>query len=193
MHLVDKAKAFAKERHASQTRKYSGEPYAQHLRSVVQLLNGYRITAEPVLAAAWLHDTVEDTHTTMQEILKEFGSEVAELVYWMTDTEEGDQETRSRMIAWRLGRAPWEAKMLKLADIIDNCRNVSIHDGEVATAYMAEKRQVLTEMLRCEGDRLEKHPLFQAACLLTGAKGTHAVTEQGSVSADHAGAIEGPI
>ena len=62
---------------------------------------------------------------------------------------------------------------------------------------MAEKRQVLTEMLRCEGGRLEKHPLFQAACLLTGAKGTDVVPEQGSVSssstADHAGAIEGPI
>jgi (p)ppGpp synthase/HD superfamily hydrolase len=143
MHLVEKAKAFAKERHASQTRKYSVEPYAQHLRSVVQLLDGYGITAQPVLAAAWLHDTVEDTHTTMEEILNEFGSEVAELVYWMTDPEEGDQETRSRMIAWRLGRAPWEAKMLKLVDIIDNCRNASIHDGEVATAYMAEKRHVL--------------------------------------------------
>ena len=77
--------------------------------------------------------------------------------------------------------------MIKLADIIDNCRNVSIHDGEVAAAYNAEKRQVLVEMLRCEGSRLEKHPLFQAACLLTGAKRTTAVTAQGSVSAvDHA-------
>lgn len=57
MTLVDEAKAFAKERHANQARKYSGEPYSQHLRSVVQLLDGYRVTAEPVLAAAWLHDT----------------------------------------------------------------------------------------------------------------------------------------
>ena len=190
MNLIDKAKAFAKERHAGQTRKYSGEPYSQHLRSVVQLLDGYRVTAEPVLAAAWLHDTVEDTHTTMQDILTAFGPEVAELVYWMTDTEDGDHETRTRLIAWRLGRAPWEAKMIKLADIIDNCRNVSIHDGEVAATYMAEKRQVLTEMLRCEGDRLEKHPLFQAACLLTGANNTNVVTEQATVSATagHAGA-----
>jgi hypothetical protein len=67
--------------------------------------------------------------------------------------------------------------MIKLADIIDNCRNVSIHDGEIAATYMAEKRQVLTEMLRCEGVRLEKHPFFQAACLLTGAKNTNAVTD----------------
>ena len=89
----------------------------------------------------------------------------------MTDTEEGNHQTRTHMIAWRLGRAPWDAKMIKLADIIDNCRNVSIHDSEVAAAYKAEKRQVLVEMLRCEGSRLEKHPLFQAACLLTGAKG----------------------
>jgi (p)ppGpp synthase/HD superfamily hydrolase len=44
MNLIDKAKAFAKERHAGQTRKYSGEPYSQHLRSVVQLLDGYRVT-----------------------------------------------------------------------------------------------------------------------------------------------------
>ena len=94
MTLIDKAKAFAKERHAGQTRKYSGEPYSQHLRSVVQLLDGYGVTAEPVLAAAWLHDTVEDTPTTMQEILQEFRPEVAELVYWMTDTEEGDNHTR---------------------------------------------------------------------------------------------------
>ena len=84
--------------------------------------------------------------------------------------------------------------MIKLADIIDNCRNVSIHDGEVAAAYKAEKRQVLVEMLRCEGSTLEKHPLFQAACLLTGAKGTTVVTGQRAVSAaDHAGAPEGSV
>lgn len=183
MTLIDKAKAFAKERHANQTRKYSGEPYSQHLRSGVQLLDGYRITAEPVLAAAWLHDTIEDTPTTMQDILQEFGPEVAELVYWMTDAEEGDRETRTHIIAWRLGRAPWDAKMIKLADIIDNCRNISIHDAGVAAVYMAEKRQVLTEMLRC-GGRLEKHPLFKAACLLTGAMRTDAISAQASVSAN---------
>ena len=193
MDVIGKAKALAKERHAGQTRKYTGEPYTQHLRSVVHLLEGYRITAEPVLAAAWLHDTVEDTHTTTQEILQEFGPDVAELVYWMTDTEEGDDHTCMRMISWRLGRAPWDAKMIKLADIIDNCRNVTIHEPEFAVIYMAEKRQVLAEMLRCEGDRLEKHQLFRAASLLASAKDTTATVQRSAEdTADHAGVLEGP-
>ena len=68
------------------------------------------ITAPAVLAAAYL---VEDTEATLQDIDISFGEQIAELVYWLTDAEQGGRRIRKIMTAWRLGRAPSDAKMIK--------------------------------------------------------------------------------
>jgi (p)ppGpp synthase/HD superfamily hydrolase len=78
------ADAFASEAHAGQIRNYNGRPYIQHPRAVATLLReaGY---GEDVLAAALLHDVVEDTDTEARAIRERFGADVADLVDALTE------------------------------------------------------------------------------------------------------------
>jgi len=163
MDLVLHARDFAAEKHNAQKRKYSDEPYFVHLEAVAQLLRQHGVTDEAVLAAAYLHDTVEDTDATVQDIMRMFGDDVAQLVFWLTDAEKGNRKARMAMASWRLSRAPWDAKLIKLADIVDNTRNIAEHDPDFAPVFIGEKRDVLTQMALVEGDRLMNHPLYQLA------------------------------
>ena len=79
--LVERARAFAAHKHRDQVRKYSKLPYMVHLESVVRILQSFGIDDPPILAAAYLHDTVEDTDAAMEEVYQQFGEQVAELVY----------------------------------------------------------------------------------------------------------------
>ena len=163
MLLAQKAFAYATERHRGQRRKYTDEPYTVHLEAVAALLRDNGVYEPHIIAAAYLHDTVEDTDTTISDILRMFGEEVAELVYWLTDAEVGNRKARMAMASWRLGRAPMEAKLIKLADIIDNTRHIAEQDKDFAPVFMSEKRDVLAKMVRVEGDKITNHPLFQQA------------------------------
>lgn len=161
--VVLKAREFAAHKHRKQVRKYSGEPYVVHLDSVADILRSYDIEAPEVLAAAYLHDTVEDTDATMPEIFETFGEEVAELVYWLTDAEQGKRKMRKLMSAWRLGRAPFRAKLVKLADIIDNTEDICRNDRHFAPVYLREVRKILEMMARAEGERLTGLAIFKDA------------------------------
>ena len=136
---VQKAKAFAAEKHAHQVRKYVHVPYTTHLDNVVAILKRHGINEPVILAAAYLHDTVEKTDTSVGEIIDVFGTDVARLVYWLTDDDRGNHKVRKLMSAWRLSRAPWEAKLIKLADLIDNTRIVVEHGAEAAPEYILDK------------------------------------------------------
>ena len=83
--FIAKAKEFAREAHSGQVRKYTGLPYTTHTEEVAQIVDNYNGSKE-MIAAALLHDTVEDTSVTIQDIEKEFGSGTAMLVKWLTDT-----------------------------------------------------------------------------------------------------------
>lgn len=160
--LVQRARAFAALKHGDQRRKYSGEPYVVHLDAVVDVLRSHGIDTAAVLAAAYLHDTVEDTDTTIGEIVEHFG-EGGELVYWLTDAEKGKRKMRKLMSAWRLGRAPWEAKLIKLADLIDNTDDICRKDRHFAPIYLGEKLKILEMMERADGEALTRLPLYRAA------------------------------
>lgn len=161
--LVDRAREFAASAHASQKRKHSDAPYIKHLESVVAILQAHGVTAEHVLAAAYLHDTVEDTATDLQDLLDAFGETVAELVYWLTDAERGNRRIRKTMSAWRLGGAPFEAKLIKLADLVDNSGDICRHDPNFAPVYLREKAKILDMMERAEGERLTSLALYGEA------------------------------
>lgn len=165
--MVDMARAFAAEKHRTQTRKYSGQPYTVHLDAVVEVLRSFDVISAEILAAAHLHDTVEDTDTTIQEIYDSFGNEVAEFVYWLTDAEQGKRKIRKIMSAWRLGRAPMDAKLIKMADLLDNTRDICRNDRHFAPVYLREARQILDSMVQAEGERLTRLPIFQEVDKLT--------------------------
>lgn len=85
--LIKQAKEFAKLKHIDQLDD-SGLPYIVHLEQVVNIL-GQVTSKDSIIVAAWLHDTLEDTKTTLYELKERFGQEVALLVYELTH--EGDK------------------------------------------------------------------------------------------------------
>lgn len=82
--VVDRARAFARVAHAEQTRKYTGEPYVVHTDEVAAIVVAHGGTPE-MIAAAHLHDVLEDTPTTFDTLVSEFGHDVADLVAALSD------------------------------------------------------------------------------------------------------------
>jgi len=152
MNLEEKAKRFATERHEAigQVRKYTGEPYINHPASVVEIVRGVPHT-DAMIAAAWLHDTVEDTKTTLTEIEEHFGVEIAMFVEMLTDVskpEDGNRKARKEIDRAHTALAMPPAKTIKLADLIDNLSSIIERDPEFAQVYLREKSallEVLTE------------------------------------------------
>ena len=151
MHImVQRAIWFATQAHAGQTRKYTGEPYVNHPVEVMQLVS--TVTDDPeILAAAVLHDVVEDTPATIMNIKIGFNRRVAELVDDLTDVskpEDGNRATRKELDRQHTAKASPDAKTIKLADLISNSRSIMKDDPNFAKVYMKEKAallEVLTE------------------------------------------------
>lgn len=142
--LEDRARRYATKAHAEagQRRKYTDEPYIVHPAAVVELVRSVSHT-EAMLAAAWLHDTVEDTPGTLSDIRNHFGDEVATLVEMLTDHHLPETENRTaRKIAHfrHTAQASAAAQTIKLADIIDNTRSIIQFDARFARVYLVEKR-----------------------------------------------------
>ena len=147
------AKKFATERHTGQVRKYTGEPYICHPAAVVEIVRGMTHTPE-MIAAAWLHDTVEDTETTLGEIKEYFGDQVSVLVEMLTDVSEpgdGNRATRKALDREHTAKASPDAKTIKLADLIHNTKSIVEFDPDFAKIYLAEK-ELLLKVLK-EGDK----------------------------------------
>jgi (p)ppGpp synthase/HD superfamily hydrolase len=153
--LETRALAFAKAAHESidQRRKYTNEPYIVHPMAVAELVGSVAHTQE-MIAAAYLHDVVEDTPVSIHEIREEFGPEVSELVDWLTDVskpEDGNRQVRKELDRQHLAKAPPQAKTIKLADLIDNTLTIRKRDPEFWKGYRREKLALL-EVLG-EGDQ----------------------------------------
>jgi hypothetical protein len=152
--IVSKAESYATGAHQriSHTRKYSNDPYQVHLKAVAEIVAS--VTDDPeTIAAAWLHDTVEDTTATLLQIEKEFGPGIAELVEELTDVSkpgDGNRAVRKEMDRQHLAQASAKAKTVKLADLIDNCKDITRHDPRFAPVYL-EEMSALLEVLQ-EGD-----------------------------------------
>ena len=145
--LEQRAKRFATERHAEikQLRKYTGEAYINHPASVVKIVRSAPHTKE-MIAAAWLHDTVEDTSATLDEIESNFGIEVCQMVEMLTDIsvpEDGNRASRKAIDREHTAKSTTGAMTIKLADLIDNSASILEHDPRFAKVYIEEKRQLL--------------------------------------------------
>jgi (p)ppGpp synthase/HD superfamily hydrolase len=152
MNTAEHARIFATAAHAAvgQLRKYTNEPYIVHPAEVVSIVRSVPHT-EAMLAAAWLHDVVEDTGVTIETVRAEFGEEVANLVAWLTDVsrpEDGNRAVRKARDREHTAAATAEAQTVKLADMISNTRSIMAHDPKFAVTYLAEKQALLAVMTR---------------------------------------------
>ena len=123
--LVLKALEFAAHKHRDQRRKDpAASPYINHPIALANVLvNEGGVTDVEVLAAALLHDTVEDTATTPEELEEQFGARIARIVAEVTDDKALPKAERKRLQVVHAAELSREAKLVKLADKICNLRD----------------------------------------------------------------------
>ncbi|MGM5487818.1 MAG: HD domain-containing protein [Nanobdellota archaeon] len=112
--MEEKAELLARTFHSGQKLRCS-EPQLDHIEGVVKLLKDIGIDDDEVLAAAWLHDSFEDTDLDSQTLITHTSEQVAEYVHLLTRNTDRDKYLE------RIGNAPREVQIIKLADVIHNC------------------------------------------------------------------------
>jgi len=124
LRLVSEAADFAARRHSGKARKGRGnEPYINHLAEVANLLATVTDgTDAELVAAGWLHDTIEDTETTRDELVQKFSERVADLVAEVTDDMSLPKDQRRRKQIEDAPHKSPRAKLIKIADKISNLR-----------------------------------------------------------------------
>ncbi len=153
MSLVDKAKLFATKAHDGQVRKYTGVPYIVHPIEVSEIVARHNGSKE-MIAAALLHDVVEDTDVTIDEIRNEFGNAVALLVDDLTDVskkEDGNRAVRKAMDREHIAKASAAAMVVKAADMISNGKDIKENDPAFAKVYLKEMKALLDVMFKIKG------------------------------------------
>jgi (p)ppGpp synthase/HD superfamily hydrolase len=155
MDIVQKAQVYAMAAHASvkQLRKYTNEPYIVHPMEVASIVATVPGATKDMLAAAILHDVIEDTGCTFTDIHMAFGIDIAGMVSWLTDVskpEDGNRAARKAIDLAHTAQAPAYVKTIKLADIISNCKSIMEYDPNFAKIYLEEKRAQLAVLT--EGD-----------------------------------------
>ena len=137
--LLDRAIVFAVHAHAGTERRGKGYPYIVHPMEAVEIVATMTADQE-LLAAAALHDTVEDTEVTVEQLRAEFGERIASLVADESDvmpegmTEEASWHQRKQAAIDRLSKASHDAKMEALGDNLSNMRAIARDYAEIGDA-----------------------------------------------------------
>lgn len=151
--LVQEALMLAIRAHDGQRRKYTGEPYSMHPIGVSKIVETVEHTPE-MIAAALLHDVVEDTEVTFREIKDTFGSTVAEYVHYCTNVSEkddGNRKFRKKMDADHFALGPAESQTIKVADLIHNSQTIIPLDQKFFhKAYKYEKQYMMDVLTKAD-------------------------------------------
>ncbi len=156
--MLDAAQSFAESAHTGQRRKDGVTPYIIHPERVAGLVRDVEGATPSMIAASWLHDVVEDCEVTLETIESVFGPMVAEYVGWVTNPSKDSKENRrvrKRMDREHLAKAPWHAKVIKLADRLDNLRDIITEAPGFTRLYRMESRQLHSEALLGTNEALE--------------------------------------
>lgn len=153
--------------HADQSRKGTrGVPYVNHVLEVADLVAEAGCMPEEVIAAV-LHDVVEDSETTVEELRERFGAEVAELVAGMTDDPQWESLPRRRrkaLQAAHMPKAPEGVRRIKIADQCSNLRDIAREPGAWSAARAAEYIEGAEEVVAaCRGVSAALEAAFDAA------------------------------
>lgn len=154
--ILEAIKTFADQAHGDQTRKYTPDRYIVHPLRVMEMCRKYEDRPE-ILAAALLHDVVEDTPVSLGEIVdflqtllpRSRALQIAQLVDELTDVytkkayPQLNRKERKKREAERLEKVSADAQTIKYADIIDNCLDILRHDPEFGRKFREEARAIL--------------------------------------------------
>jgi guanosine-3',5'-bis(diphosphate) 3'-pyrophosphohydrolase len=145
--IVFAAAAFAARAHRHQTRKDGQTPYFSHpVRVCLVVSHVFGFHDPKMLAAALLHDTIEDTTTDCDDIVEHFGEEVARWVTSLSKDPRMPHDEREHAYGRQLAASEWQVKALKLADIYDNLGDCA-HSSAVSRRKTAAKAHAYLEFL----------------------------------------------
>jgi GTP pyrophosphokinase len=147
--LVSRARDFAFKAHEGQTRK-SREPYIIHPAAVVEILSKWGIKDEAIIAAGWLHDVVEDSKISLDDIKREFGGEVADLVDAVSKLRSDSDRETIKKVSGRTLDDPRVA-VLKLADRLHNMRTLSFLPKDKQIPKAQETLDIYTKLAESLG------------------------------------------
>jgi guanosine-3',5'-bis(diphosphate) 3'-pyrophosphohydrolase len=143
---VEDALAYATTAHSGQTRS-DGSPYINHPMRVAQSVEKFKRShnLEALISAAYLHDTIEDTDTTHEDLERMFGGLVASLVQELTsDKEEVKKLGKAQYLSNKMAKMSSYALVIKLADRLDNVQDIKTAKSQKwRDRYRAETEQVL--------------------------------------------------
>lgn len=139
---------YAAQRHGEvgQTRKFSGKPYILHPLAVAGIIKAVAPTDSALIQAAILHDVLEDTAATEEEVADLFGSDVLALVMMVTSISKshwGSRKERKEIDLQHYAQATPRGMSLKLADTIHNCVNITRRSQSFARVYLPEKQSLV--------------------------------------------------
>lgn len=155
MSLAYDAMVFAREVHKDQRRKYTNNPYADHLAEVagIAMSVGWHepfIHPDKFMSVCWLHDCVEDQGVTLDTIENRFGFDVALGVSGLSDIEQGNRAERKAASRKRLALCAGWIQTIKVADLISNTSSIVMHDPKFAAVYLEEKRLLLDVLTKAD-------------------------------------------
>ena len=169
--------AFAAHSAVKQVRKYTGEPYINHPRAVAGMVQALPNHTWQQVVLALLHDTVEDTGVTLDQIRQEFGDEIRSGLYLLTNVgkEAGNRATRHYLNCERLRQAPPDVATVKVLDIRDNTGNIVDLDPVFAPKYLQEKVEAMRHLTQAD-------PIVWKLTMERITKGLHLCREKGLVA-----------
>jgi guanosine-3',5'-bis(diphosphate) 3'-pyrophosphohydrolase len=155
VHLWQSAAAFAARAHQHQLRKDGKTPYVAHVyRVATTLMLVFGCNDEEAIAAAILHDTIEDTATDYDDIQEHFGDQIARIVAALTKNMLLPEDAREKDYDHRLAQADWRARLIKLADTYDNFIDKAELSPQTRRALIAKCRRAI-ELARHD---VARHP-----------------------------------
>lgn len=154
--ILQQVRDYADAAHGSQMRKYTPDRYIVHPVRVMELCAAYTNDL-PVLAAALLHDVLEDTPVTKDEMHRyllsvmsqQEAAKTTQLVVELTDVyikanyPQWNRKKRKEEERERIRKTSPDAQTIKYADILDNCSEIIVHDPSFATVFLRECKKIL--------------------------------------------------
>ena len=140
MDIVKSAELLAKSKHSGQTKK-DGTTYSKHLDDVNNRLKSLGIIDKELLCAGWLHDTIEGTEITFDDIFEQFGSEIAVLVSSLSKDMSLTRKKREKAYSILLKESSTKAKIIKLCDISANLSDIKNWDTTKSQKLRKIKKQ----------------------------------------------------
>jgi guanosine-3',5'-bis(diphosphate) 3'-pyrophosphohydrolase len=145
MELLEKAQRWAARGHLGVYRKFGNIPYIVHPEAVAEIVSQVTDDTE-VLAAAWLHDIVEDTKVSVNDIERAFNTRIAKIVWEVSKISDGcicDRNTKVVMNCIHYGNGSKDSKIIKIADAIHNLPTMIRDNPKFAPRYISEKKLLL--------------------------------------------------